>query len=83
MNWMSNPCNYPLIAVDRPDALLHDAKLPYAQLFVDGYGIRRNDMFVRRRRRIGRLVQALVCVVVRGLPARGRVELQWMMIRRR
>lgn len=36
----------PFIAVDGPDALLHNSKLADAQLFVDGDGIRRDDMFV-------------------------------------
>lgn len=79
MNIITTALNimYPLIPVDRPDALLHDAKLADAQLFVDGDGIRRNDMFVRRRRRFVRLVhQPLVCVVVRVLPTGRRVELE-------
>lgn len=70
-------CTYPLIAVDRPNALLHDSKLSDAQLFVDGYGVRWNDMFVGRRRLAQRLVhRRLVCKVVRVLPAGRRVELQ-------
>lgn len=69
---------HPFIAINRPDALLHDTELSYAQLFVDSYRVRRNDMFVGRRCLAAPLVhQHLICIVVRVLPAGRRVELQW------